>query len=60
MARVGLAVVDVLAERGLARGLTAALGITHESPQALLFEDGELLAHASHGVLTAAWFAGEA
>src|SRR5436190_3682447 len=41
--------VDVIAQRGLARGLTTALGIRHESPQALLFRDGELVWHDSHG-----------
>lgn len=48
--------VDVVAERTLARGLTAALGVQHESPQALVFVDGELVNHASHGVLVRAWF----
>jgi bacillithiol system protein YtxJ len=49
--------LDVLAERALARGLTAALGVRHESPQALWFADGELAWHGSHGALTAARFA---
>lgn len=53
---VALAVVDVIAERGLARGLTAALDVRHESPQALVFENGELVTHASHGELTVGWF----
>jgi bacillithiol system protein YtxJ len=51
-----LAEIDVIRERGLARGLTAKLGIRHESPQALLLADGELRWHASHGDLTAAGF----
>lgn len=45
-------VVDVVAARGLARGLTAELGIRHESPQALVFKSGELAWHDSHGGLT--------
>lgn len=55
-ADVAIAVVDVIAERPLARGLTAALEVQHESPQALWFEGGELVAHGSHGALTAEWF----
>ena len=50
-------IIDVVAERELARGLTAELGIDHASPQALVFSSGELAAHDSHGALTAAWFA---
>ncbi|MEZ6197485.1 MAG: bacillithiol system redox-active protein YtxJ [Planctomycetota bacterium] len=42
------AVIDVIAERPLARGLTAALGVRHESPQALVFRDGALSWHDSH------------
>lgn len=48
--------IDVLSQRALARGLTAELGIDHESPQALVFTDGELSAHASHADLVQAWF----
>ncbi len=48
---------DVIAQKLLARGLTAELGIRHESPQALVFQAGELSGHASHGTLTAQWFA---
>ena len=40
--------IDVIAEKPTARGLTAELGIRHESPQALLFRDGELVWHDSH------------
>lgn len=49
--------VDVIAQRPLARGLTAALGVEHQSPQALWFENGALSWHDSHGALTAARFA---
>lgn len=48
--------VDVIGERALARGLTAALDVQHESPQALVFSDGELVTHGSHGTLVRAWF----
>jgi bacillithiol system protein YtxJ len=53
---VRTAVVDVLAERSLARGLTEALDLQHESPQALWFEAGALKWHGSHGALTEARF----
>ncbi len=43
-----LALVDVVADRDLARGLSAELGIRHESPQALLFRGGEFVWHGSH------------
>jgi bacillithiol system protein YtxJ len=43
-----LVTLDVLADRALARGLTAELDIAHQSPQALLFAGGELRWHASH------------
>lgn len=50
-------VIDVIAEKPLARGLTALLDIQHESPQALVFTRGDLKTHASHGTLTRDWFA---
>ncbi len=46
-----LVFIDVLKERSLARGLTAELDLTHQSPQALLFADGELKwAQSHHGL----------
>ncbi len=51
-ARVRYAHIDVLAQKPLARGLVAELGIRHESPQALLFVEGELAWHDSHGAIT--------
>jgi bacillithiol system protein YtxJ len=48
--------VDVIDEKPLARGLTAELGVTHQSPQALVFRHGELHAHASHAELVRGWF----
>lgn len=49
---LSVARVDVIAERPLARGLTAALGVEHQSPQALWFDGGRLAWHDSHGALT--------
>ena len=51
------AMINVIAEKPLARGLTAELGIEHQSPQALWFSGGELAWHDSHGALTASRFA---
>jgi bacillithiol system protein YtxJ len=51
------AMIDVIAEKPLARGLTAELGVDHQSPQALWFSKGELAWHDSHGSLTASRFA---
>jgi len=51
-APVTYAVIDVIAERDLARGLTKALDIKHESPQGLFFRSGELAWHGSHADLT--------
>ena len=50
--RVEHAHIDVIAEKPLARGLVAELGIKHESPQILLFHQGEMVWHASHGAIT--------
>ncbi|MGE3166266.1 MAG: monothiol bacilliredoxin BrxC family protein [Planctomycetota bacterium] len=49
---VFVAEIDVIAERTLARGLTAALDVRHESPQALWFAAGALAWHGSHDRLT--------
>ena len=53
---VRIAWVDVIAERPLARGLTSALDVEHQSPQALWFTGGDLAWHDSHGALTCARF----
>ena len=55
-AGVGIAEIDVIADKPLARGLTAELGIEHASPQALWFSKGELSSHDSHSSLTKARF----
>ena len=52
--------VDVIADRAVARGIAAMCGVRHESPQAILFELGKPVWHASHdaitlGSLQAAW-----
>lgn len=52
---VDVAVVDVIAARPLARGLTAELGIDHASPQVLVFTSGSFRAHTSHGGIDAGW-----
>lgn len=54
---LAVAHVDVIAQRPLARGLTAELGVEHQSPQALWFSGGALAWHDSHGALTAERFA---
>ena len=51
-AEVALAIVDVLNQRPLARGLTAELDVRHESPQALWLVAGQLAWHGSHDDLT--------
>jgi monothiol bacilliredoxin len=55
--------VDVVAARPVARGIADRCGIRHESPQAILFERGQPVWHASHlaitaGALEAAWCGG--
>ena len=45
---VRYAEIDVIEQRPLARGLTEALGIEHQSPQALFIVQGEVLWHDSH------------
>lgn len=46
--------VDVLADRPVARGIAAACGVPHESPQAILFVGGRAVWQASHAAITAA------
>ncbi|MBL8724774.1 MAG: bacillithiol system redox-active protein YtxJ [Planctomycetes bacterium] len=52
--------VDVIADRPVARGLAERCGVRHQSPQAILFEAGLPVWHASHDAITceallAAW-----
>jgi len=49
---IAYAVIDVIAEKPLARGLVAELRVQHQSPQALVFKDGECTWHDSHHGLT--------
>lgn len=46
--------VDVVNSRTLARAIADASGVPHESPQALLFEEGSVKWHASHSAITVA------
>jgi len=48
-----LAYVDVVGDRPTARGIAEASGVRHESPQVILFSDGEATWDASHGAITA-------
>lgn len=45
--------IDVIEQRDLVRDLAARTRVKHESPQALLFLDGKVAWHASHGDITA-------
>lgn len=45
--------VDVIGDRAVARGLSAACDVPHQSPQAILFRDGLAEWHKSHGDITA-------
>ena len=52
--------VDVVSARAVARAIADACGVQHESPQAILLEQGRATWHASHdritaGALDAAW-----
>jgi bacillithiol system protein YtxJ len=52
--------VDVIDDRAVARGLADLCGVRHESPQAIVFEQGKPVWNASHraitrGSLEAAW-----
>lgn len=46
--------VDVIDDRTVARGIAERCGVRHESPQAILFELGRPVWHASHGRVTVA------
>ncbi len=57
---VPTAFVDVIGDRPVARGLAELCGVKHQSPQAILFEAGKAVWHASHDAITigslhAAW-----
>jgi bacillithiol system protein YtxJ len=46
--------VDVIADRPTARGIAERTSVRHQSPQAILFERGKAIWHASHDAITAA------
>ncbi|MCK6602263.1 MAG: bacillithiol system redox-active protein YtxJ [Bacteroidetes bacterium] len=46
--------VDVLDSRPLSQKIAAETGIRHESPQVILFKNGEPVWHCSHHAITAA------
>ena len=46
--------VDVVGQRPVSRALAELVGVAHQSPQALLVEDGRGSWHASHWDITAA------
>lgn len=41
--------IDVIAHRDLSMAAAERLGVRHESPQAILLRNGEVVWHASHG-----------
>ncbi|HYN63341.1 MAG TPA: bacillithiol system redox-active protein YtxJ [Candidatus Limnocylindrales bacterium] len=45
--------VDVIADRAVARGLAQECGVPHQSPQAILFREGQPVWNASHDAITA-------
>jgi len=51
---VDFALVEIQRAREVSNEIAARTGVRHESPQALLFDGGEVKWHASHGAITAA------
>ena len=51
---VNIGVVRVIEERAISNAIAERFGIRHESPQAILVEDGEPIWHASHLKISAA------
>ena len=51
---VATAWLEVREQRPLSRLVEERSGVRHESPQAILFDDGQASWHASHGAITAA------
>jgi bacillithiol system protein YtxJ len=54
--QVGHAWVRVIEERPVSLGLAEKVGVKHESPQALLVKNGQVVWHDSHFGLTVAAF----
>jgi len=49
---------DVLGAKPAARGITASLGIMHQSPQVLVLHEGKCVAHTSHHSISLKWLRG--
>ncbi|MCS6983463.1 MAG: bacillithiol system redox-active protein YtxJ [Candidatus Absconditabacterales bacterium] len=47
--------LDVLTTGDLKHKLATEINIKHESPQLLIFDQGKLTAHASHGTISHGW-----
>jgi bacillithiol system protein YtxJ len=52
-AEVPVYLIDVIADRALSREVAERLDVWHQSPQAILIEDGRVVWHASHSQVTA-------
>ena len=52
--------IDVVDQRPLSQQIASQTGVRHESPQALLFEGGDVVWHASHDEITPDALAAEA
>lgn len=44
--------VDVVRDRSLSRAVERAFGVRHQSPQALVLRQGEVVWHGSHGAVS--------
>jgi bacillithiol system protein YtxJ len=44
--------LDLLAFRSVSNAIAELTGVEHESPQVLLFKDGEVVFHASHHAIS--------
>lgn len=44
--------IDVITQRSISNHIAEFAGVKHESPQVLLFKEGELIWHESHGAIT--------
>ena len=55
---VGYGLIEIQNQRPLSNSVAESTGVRHESPQALLFENGEVTWHASHWSITSKALAG--
>lgn len=51
----GWHVLDLLAHREVSDAIAERTGVRHKSPQVIVVRNGDVIAHASHGDITAAW-----